>query len=208
MLELTDLRISYGEFTIIENLNLQVERGSIVFILGHHGSGKSSILNAIIGNVSSRGDFLLDKKKYINRTPRSMLKIGITLVPEEKAIFPDLTVKENLLFSTILGRKRQINDWDDFFFQELKHLFEKKAYVLSGGQAKMLSLMMGCGTNPDYLLLDEPFSGLSEKPIKTLWKKILMLKDKNLGIIITGENEFIESHEINQIIRLGRGVRK
>ena len=206
MLELKNISVSYGKFVAVKNVTACFDPGSLSLISGHHGAGKSSLLRAIIGLSKSLGDVKLESITYRNRTPNKMMKAGMALVPEGRSIFPKLTVKENLKFGLIVGQNVTEITNDDLFFPQIENLLDKKAFTLSGGQAQMLSILIGLMTKPKYLLLDQPFAGLSSEPAALLSGKIQQLAHRSdMTIIIAGEKNYLPLSCISQEIELING---
>ena len=142
MIEVQNLSISFGSHLVINDISFSLDRGSDMIILGHHGAGKTSILNWIFGQVKGSGHMIIDQVKISNPTSKKLLKSGVCLVPEEGCVFPDLTVRENLLFSQTLVNSDDPIPTNEGLFTNLYHLLDTKAYSLSGGQTRMLSLSL------------------------------------------------------------------
>ena len=202
MIDVQNLSIRFGNHLVIDNISFSLDRGTDMIILGHHGAGKTSILNWIFGQVKGSGEMIVDKVKMSNPTSKELLKIGVCLIPEEGCVFSDLTVRENLLFSQTLINSDEPIPKNEGFFKNLYHLLDAKAYSLSGGQTKMLSILMGIVRRPKYLFLDEPFAGLSEDAIDIFMQQLKILKSRNVGVIITGEFDNIQYSEFNKILKL------
>jgi len=196
MLNIENLSVKYGFINALSNASISLNKGQIVLLDGHHGAGKSSLLNAIIGLVISKGRVFLEKNIIENRTPDKALKLGISLLPEGNCIFSNLTVKENIEIGSILSSKKKKEDVFDVF-PELSHLLNKKAFFLSGGQSRMVAFARAVASNPSYLLLDEPLSGLSKGPQEIIWKKLVALKNNGIGVLITGQHNVPENTEID-----------
>ena len=202
MIDVQNLSIRFGSHLVIDNISFSVDRGSDMIILGHHGAGKTSILNWIFGQVKGPGQMIVDKVKISSPTAKKLLKSGVCLVPEEGCVFPDLTVRENLLFSKALVNSHDPIPTNEGLFKNLYRLLDTKAYSLSGGQTRMLSIMMGIVRMPKYLFLDEPFAGLSKDAIDILMQHLKILKSRNVGVIITGEFDNIQYSEFTKVLKL------
>ena len=202
MINVQNLSIRFGSHLVIDNISFSVDRGSDIIILGHHGAGKTSILNWIFGQVKGSGDMIVDQVKIPSPTSKKLLKSGACLVPEEGCVFPDLTVRENLLFSQTLGNSVDPIPANEGLFKNLYHLLDTKAYSLSGGQTRMLSILMGMVRKPKYLFLDEPFAGLSKDAIAIFMQQLKILKSRNVGVLITGEFDNIQYSEFNTVLEL------
>ena len=202
MIDVRNLSIRFGSHLVIDKLSFSLDRGSDMVILGHHGAGKTSILNWIFGQVKGSGEMIIDQVKMSNPTSKKLLKSGVCLVPEEGCVFPDLTVRENLLFSQTLINSNNPIPKNEGFFKNLYHLLDTKAFSLSGGQTRMLSILMGMMRKPKYLFLDEPFAGLSKDAIDTFMQQLKILKSKNMGVVITGEFDNIQHSEFTKVLKL------
>ena len=202
MIDVRNLSIRFGSHLVIDNISFSLDRGSDMVILGHHGAGKTSILNWIFGQVKGSGEMIIDQVKMSNPTSKKLLKSGVCLVPEEGCVFPDLTVRENLLFSQTLKNSNNPIPKNEGFFKNLYHLLDTKAFSLSGGQTRMLSILMGMMRKPKYLFLDEPFAGLSKDAIDTFMQQLKILKSQNVGVVITGEFDNIQHSEFNKVLNL------
>ena len=202
MIEVQNLSISFGSHLVVDDISFSLDRGSDMIIVGHYGTGKTSILNWIFGQIEGSGKMVVDQVIISNQTPNKLLKRGMCFVPEQGCVFPDLTVRENLLFSRALVNSNDPIPTNEGLFKNLYHLIDAKAYSLSGGQTRMLSILMGIVKNPKYLFLDEPFAGLSKDSIDTFMQQIKILKSQNVGVLITGEFDNIQHLEFNQILEL------
>ena len=202
MIDVQNLSIRFGSHLVIDNISFSLDRGSDMIILGHHGAGKTSILNWIFGQVKGSGKMIVDQVKIVNPTPKKLLKSGVCFVPEQGCVFPDLTVRENLLFSKALVNSEDPLPTNEGLFKNLYHLIDTKAYSLSGGQTRMLSILMGIVRNPKYLFLDEPFAGLSKDSIDIFMRQLKVLKSRNVGVIITGEFDNIQYSEFTEVLEL------
>ena len=202
MIDVQNLSIRFGSHLVIDNISFSLDRGSDLIILGHHGAGKTSILNWIFGQVKGSGKMIVDQVKIVNPTPKKLLKSGVCFVPEQGCVFPDLTVRENLLFSKALINNDDPIPTNEGLFKNLYHLIDTKAYSLSGGQTRMLSILMGIVRNPKYLFLDEPFAGLSKDSIDIFMRQLKVLKSRNVGVIITGEFDNIQHSEFTKVLEL------
>ena len=202
MIDVQNLSIRFGSHLVIDNISFSLDRGSDMIILGHHGAGKTSILNWIFGQVKGSGKMIVDQVKIVNPTPKKLLKSGVCFVPEQGCVFPDLTVRENLLFSKALVNNDDFIPTNEGLFENLYHLIDTKAYSLSGGQTRMLSILMGIVRNPKYLFLDEPFAGLSKDAIAIFMRQLKVLKSQNVGVIITGEFDNIQHSEFTKVLEL------
>ena len=185
ILKLEKISLKYGRKTILDNLNLQLNNGQILGLLGPNGVGKSTIFNIITGIVSPDFGSIIINSEVVNKYPiyQRTLKFKIGFVPQHGGFFHDLTVYENLkaiaeiTIENISFRDEKINSLISKF--ELDSIRDIKADFLSGGQKKKLVIALALVSNPKILLLDEPFAALDVMTIKTLQEIIVNLQSNN-----------------------------
>lgn len=183
LLEVKSLKSWYGESQALFDINLQIEKGEIVALLGRNGMGKSTTINSICGMVHKyEGNINFNNVSLIGMPSYKIAQLGIGLVPEGRRAFSNLTVLENLLATAVDG------EWS---LSEIYNLFprleERKfqlASSLSGGEQQMLVIGRALMTNPKLLILDEATEGLSPTVRSEIWKVIEYLKTKNISILI------------------------
>ena len=183
LLEVKSLKSWYGESQALFDINLQIEKGEIVALLGRNGMGKSTTINSICGMVHKyEGNINFNNVSLIGAPSYRIAQLGIGLVPEGRRAFSNLTVLENLLATAVDG------EWS---LSEIYNLFprleERKfqlASSLSGGEQQMLVIGRALMTNPKLLILDEATEGLSPTVRSEIWKVIEFLKTKNISILI------------------------
>lgn len=184
MLKLENLSVSYNTVRAVQNVSLTVNDGEIIGIIGLNGSGKTSLVNAIAGLIKSSGRITLDSTDLTNAPPHKRTKHGITLVPEGRHLFQNLTVLENL--KTVCNKTQEIYEVYNIF-PELKELAHKKAGKLSGGQQQMVALSRAFLAKPKLLLLDEITMGLSPLMTERVFETIYNIGRNFSKIIITGQ---------------------
>ena len=183
LLEIKSLKSWYGESQALFDINLQIEKGEIVALLGRNGMGKSTTINSICGMVHKyEGNINFNNISIIGMPSYRIAQLGIGLVPEGRRAFSNLTVLENLVATAVDG------EWS---LSEIYNLFprleERKfqlASSLSGGEQQMLVIGRALMTNPKLLILDEATEGLSPTVRSEIWKVIEFLKTKNISILI------------------------
>jgi branched-chain amino acid transport system ATP-binding protein len=188
MLQLESLNCGYGEMTVVQGLSLEVPAGEITALLGANGAGKSSTILCIAGHVAVMGGRIIYKEKDItNATPMERVADGIAVVPEGRRLFPNLTVKENL----IVGGYSQPRDFTRkgidrvlTLFPRLSERLGQLAGSLSGGEQQMLSIGRAMMSQPQLLLVDELSLGLMPKIIDICYEAISELKRKGLTILL------------------------
>ena len=201
MLKLEQITVQYGALMALNAVGLCIAEGTISVIEGHHGAGKSSLLKAIIGAVPSKGKVWLDQRLITRRTPARLLQAGVVLVPEGRQLFGRLSTRENLQFGLHVAGNRGSIETALEYFPQLLPLLDKPAYVLSGGQAQMLAIARAMLAKPRYLLADEPLMGLSDGPREQVWQVLVDLRNRGVGVLVTGEHmvltgTVIEQHKI------------
>jgi branched-chain amino acid transport system ATP-binding protein len=192
MLKIESIHTFYGLSHILFDVSLEVAKGEIVCILGRNGAGKSTTMKSVMGLAPPRrGNIIFKNRDIIGVKPHQIARMGMGFVPDDRRVFFDLTVEENLEISERGVEKP--NAWDRHrvyeFFQPLKHLRSRKAGFLSGGEQQMLTIGRALVTNPDLLLLDEPTEGLSPILVGMLEDHILALKDAGLTILLAEQNQ-------------------
>jgi branched-chain amino acid transport system ATP-binding protein len=192
MLEVRGINTYYGLSHILFDVSLSVRKGEIVCLLGRNGAGKSTTMKSIMGlTPPKQGEVVFRGEPVTSLPPFQMCRRGMGFVPDDRRVFADLTVGENLEIS---ARPRQGNDgWDKErvynFFPALRLLDGRRAGVLSGGEQQMLTIGRALITNPELLLLDEPTEGLAPIIVEMLEEKILELKASGLSVLLAEQNQ-------------------
>ena len=192
MLEVSDLKVKYGEVAAVKGVSLSVPQGSIVVLLGANGAGKSSTLNAIAGLVVSTGSIRFEDAPLSGRPAEDIVKRGIALTPEGRRVFPSLSVADNLHLggaahaygAELKGRVEAELDR----FPILRERYHQKAGLLSGGEQQMLAIARSLMAGPRLLLLDEPSLGLAPLIVDKVFDLILDLKCRGLTILLVEQN--------------------
>ncbi len=191
LLDVSGLHTSYGISEVLFGIDLKVEDGECVGLLGRNGVGKSTTMRSIIGlTPPSKGSVRWRGQEVAGRPAFEIAKLGVGFVPEDRRIFPDLSVWENL---DIARRSRgKPNEWDEeqvyALFPELRTFGERKGGFLSGGQQQMLTIARSLMGNPDILLLDEPSEGLAPLVVEKLKFQITELKSRGLALVVAEQN--------------------
>jgi len=207
LLEVKSLKSWYGESQALFDINLQIEKGEIVALLGRNGMGKSTTINSICGMVHKYdGNINFNNVSLIGMPSYKIAQLGIGLVPEGRRAFSNLTVLENLVATAVDG------EWS---LSEIYNLFprleERKfqlASSLSGGEQQMLVIGRALMTNPKLLILDEATEGLSPTVRLEIWKVIEFLKTKNISILIVDKSlkQLLDLADKFYIIEKGKTV--
>lgn len=193
MLKIENLYVSYGPIEAIHGVSFEIKDGEIVSILGSNGAGKTTILKTISGILKPKsGIIAFDGKVIGGLDPSEIVKLGIIHVPEGRHIFPDLTVKENLILGGYFLNQKDIRANLDYVFQIfpiLKDRINEKAGSLSGGEQQMLAIGRGLMAKPKILLLDEPSLGLAPIVITTIFNILYDLsKKEGLSVLLVEQN--------------------
>ncbi len=194
-LEVRDIYSSYGLSQVLFGVSFDVEPGQVVALIGRNGVGKTTTMRSIMGlTPAKQGQIVWQGEDITRRPPYRIAKLGIGYVPEDRRIFPELTVWENL---DIARRSTANGDgWSEAqvfdLFPDLEDIQTRLGGVLSGGQQQMLTIARSLMGNPTMLLLDEPSEGLAPKVIETLRDQVMRLKESGLSIVLAEQNlEFV-----------------
>jgi len=181
----------YGGVNIIEDCSFNVNRGEIVSILGPNGAGKSTAMKAMLGILDLKnGEVNLNGKDITNLRTQDRIKQGISFVPQNKNIFTELTVKENLEMGAFINEKN-ISSKIEEMYELFPIIKEKKSQVageLSGGQRQQVAIARALMTNPDVLMLDEPTAGVSPVIMDEIFQHVLNIKQQNIAILMVEQN--------------------
>jgi len=190
MLHVENIHTFYGLSHILFGVSLEVEQGEIVCLLGRNGAGKSTTIKSIMGLTPPQQGFI--KFKGVTCTgqkPYLMARMGIGFVPDNRRVFADLTVGENLEISE---RNFKEDGWDKDrvydFFPALGEIDTRRAGFLSGGEQQMLTIARALMTNPDFILLDEPTEGLAPMIVNMLEEQIVRLKESGMTVLLAEQN--------------------
>ncbi len=210
LLELKDLHAFYGESHILQGISLEVDNGEIVSLLGRNGVGKSTTLKSIIGLLAPRsGQVLLKDRNISGLAPHTIANLGVGYVPEERRIFPRLTVRENLLMGIKPGQKEATNGWsvDKIYdyFPPLKARDGQKGAYLSGGEQQMLTIGRALMGEPEVLLLDEPTEGLAPIIVETLEQVITDVHNHGVAILLVEQNMRVVLRLAKKIYVISKG---
>ena len=190
-LEVNSIHTSYGLSQVLFGISLSVEPGQVVSLIGRNGVGKTTTMRSIIGlTPASSGNIVFEGTDITNLPAYKISRLGVGFVPEERRIFPQLSVWENL---DIARRNSDKNDsWDEervfALFPDLRDIQSRPGGVLSGGQQQMLTIARSLMNNPSILLLDEPSEGLAPKVVEDLRDQVKLLKDSGLSIVLAEQN--------------------
>jgi len=210
ILELSGVNTYYGTSHILFDVSLTIAEGEAVCLLGRNGAGKSTTLKSIMGLTPPSSGRIFFKGENINsRSVYAIARRGIGYVPDDRRIFPNLTVRQNMEIAT-KNFKNKGNGWTVEkvynLFPDLEKLDGSKGSNLSGGEQQMVAIGRSLMGNPDFLLLDEPAEGLSPLVVKTMMEQIQKLKEEGLTILLSEQNVAfaMELSEMAYVIDKGR----
>ncbi len=183
----------YGKRRVVKGVNISVSAGEIVGLLGPNGAGKTTSFYMIVGLVqATSGKVFLNGKDITGMPMYKRARGGIGYLPQEASIFRKLTVYENIMAvaQTLDIPKKQLRDYSMNMLEELNlsHLAEQKAFTLSGGERRRLEITRALTTRPDFLLMDEPFSGVDPISVAEVQDIVRGLKTRGIGVLITDHN--------------------
>ncbi|MDD1748550.1 MAG: ABC transporter ATP-binding protein [Methanothrix sp.] len=191
MLSLEAVTAGYTDENIISDISLHIDEGEIVTIIGPNGSGKSTLMKTIFGLTKLRNGKIRFKGQDITgKKADELVRLGLAYVPQEKNVFPSLTVKENLEMGAILmqGRIKERLEFIMEIFPELARRTGQKAGTMSGGEQKMLAVGRAMVTEPSILMLDEPSAALSPKIMGQLFAEIKAINERGVTILMVEQN--------------------
>jgi branched-chain amino acid transport system ATP-binding protein len=194
LLQIKDLRAGYGNIEVLHSINLQINKTEIVSIIGPNGAGKTTLMAAIMGLIPSSGNIVFPEMPTAQIATEELVSSGIILVPEQRALFTDMTVEDNLTLGGFQryrnGARDLASTMDDVFqiFPRLKERRRQHAGTLSGGERQMLALGRALMAKPKLLLLDEPSLGLAPRIVRDIFKILVDLRNRDLAILLVEQN--------------------
>jgi branched-chain amino acid transport system ATP-binding protein len=187
VLELDGLEVRYGSVPAVRGLDLTVGHGELVGLIGPNGAGKSTTLHAIMGLVgTAAGDVRLGGQSLRGRSPETIARAGIALVPEGRRIFGELSVEENLRLGLAARRRNGADPLSEAYdlFPVLREFRGRAAGALSGGQQQQLAIGRALVAAPDVLLLDEPSLGLAPQMVDAVFAALTEIRDRGVAILL------------------------
>lgn len=193
MLKVKDLEVFYGKIQALQRVNINIEEGEVVVLLGANGSGKSTILRAISGIVDNlKGEISFLGSRIDSKRPEAIVAFGIIHVPEGRQIFSELTVYENVIIGSYARKDRKtINEDLERVYTYFPRLFERKKQIagtLSGGEQQMLAIARGLMGKPRLLMLDEPSLGLAPKFVEEIFEIIKKINSEGTTVLLVEQN--------------------
>ena len=191
ILKINDLKVNYGGIEAVKGISFDVPEGEIVTLIGANGAGKSSTLRAIAGLVKPRsGSIMFKGEELAGKDPTTIVTKGITLVPEGRKIFPDLTVEENLKIGAYLRNDDLTEDlnWVYDLFPRLKERSWQAGGTLSGGEQQMLAVGRALMSRPQVIMMDEPSLGLAPLVVRGIFDIIKEINKQGVTVLLIEQN--------------------
>lgn len=191
LLEIRNLSVSYGGINAVKDINLDVPEGQIVTLIGANGAGKSTVLRTISGLVKTKtGSVTYEGKELLGKSPDYIVSQGVTLVPEGRRVFTDLTVLENLKIGAYLRKDNIEPDIEYVYslFPRLKERAWQYAGTLSGGEQQMLAVGRALMSRPKLIMMDEPSLGLAPLVVKSIFDIIKTINQKGITVLLIEQN--------------------
>ena len=207
MLELRDVHAYYGKSHVLQGVDLRLAEGEIVALLGRNGAGRSTMIKAIMGDVSSTGSIRFKDHEILGLKPHQISRLGVGYVPENRDVFPGLTVRENLLLGQKNPRSRGRWSMQDMFalFPRLEERAEVSAAVLSGGEQQMLTICRTLMGDPDLIMIDEPTEGLAPRMVELVAKLLRQISDRGVCILLVEQKLTIALEISQRVYVMGHG---
>jgi branched-chain amino acid transport system ATP-binding protein len=207
MLQLTNLHAYYGKSHILHGVDMQVGEGEIVSLLGRNGSGRSTTIKTIMGLVRGEGSIRLRGDEILGQRTFDIAHRGIGYVPENRDIFPKLTVNQNLQLGEKRAGKSPRWSFDDMYrmFPRLKEREHTEAGVLSGGEQQMLTLCRTLMGDPDLIMIDEPTEGLAPKIVELVAEYLNTLKSRGVSVLLVEQKLTIALQISQRCYVMGHG---
>jgi len=207
MLEVNELHAYYGKSHVLHGVSFSVQPGEIVALLGRNGVGRSTSIKAVMGLVTARGSVRFRNQEILGLKAHEIARRGLGYVPEDRAIFPDLTVRQNLALG-MKGRKES-GRWkmEDMFalFPQLRERADAPGGVLSGGEQQMLTLCRTLMGDPDLLLIDEPTEGLAPKAVAQVSEFLSEMKKRAISVLLVEQKLTISLQISQRLYVMGHG---
>jgi branched-chain amino acid transport system ATP-binding protein len=207
MLKISNLHAFYGKSHILRGINLTVDKGEIIALLGRNGVGRSTLVKSIMGLVPTTGSILFKDNEIVGNATHDIALKGIGYVPENRDVFSTLTVKENLLLG--VKDKNVKAEWtvEEMFslFPNLKERADVIASAISGGEQQMLTMCRCLMGNPEFMMIDEPTEGLSPQMLETVAELLKKIASKGISILLVEQKLTIALRLAARVYLMGHG---
>ncbi|WP_169543004.1 ABC transporter ATP-binding protein [Sneathiella aquimaris] len=207
MLEVTDLNAYYGKSHILQGVNFHVKEGEIVSLLGRNGVGRSTTIKSIMGEVPPHGSVRFKGKEIAGMKEHEIANAGLGYVPENRDVFPGLTVRQNLLLGIKDMKKQGRWKMEDMFemFPNLRTRADVDAGVLSGGEQQMLTMCRTLMGDPDLVMIDEPTEGLAPKIVEQVGRLLSEIANRGVSILLVEQKLAIALKISHRLYVMGHG---
>jgi branched-chain amino acid transport system ATP-binding protein len=207
MLQVSNLHAYYGKSHVLHGVDMRIGEGEIVALLGRNGSGRSTTAKSIMGLVDCEGSVLWKGQETLGKKAFEVAHLGIGYVPENREIFPKLTVHQNLLLGQKRGAKNARWSFDDMYkmFPRLKEREHTEAGVLSGGEQQMLTLCRTLMGDPDLIIIDEPTEGLAPKIVELVADYLVELRKRGVSVLLIEQKLTIAMKISDRCYVMGHG---
>jgi branched-chain amino acid transport system ATP-binding protein len=207
MLEVKDLHAYYGKSHILHGVHMNVQRGEIVSLLGRNGAGRSTTIKAIMGQVAMAGSVSFQGRSLAGMRTYAIARCGLGYVPENRDIFPTLTVRQNLLLGMKSRSQRGRWSLDDMFdrFAVLRERADAPAGVMSGGEQQMLTLCRTLMGDPELVMIDEPTEGLAPKIVEQVARMFEEISKRGISILLVEQKLTIALKISQRLYVMGHG---
>ena len=213
MLSVRAIHTYYGLAHVLQGVSLEVGQGEIVALLGRNGAGKSTTLKSIVGlTPPKRGRALFEDRNLVGMPTHQIARLGVGYVPEERRIFPNLSVYENLKMARLaVDGGRRLDDYLArvfALFPPLEQRLSNKGRTLSGGEQQMLTMARSLGTDPKLLLIDEPTEGLMPAFVETIGRTIVEIQRQGLAVLLVEQNTRLALAATQRVYLIEKGAIK
>ncbi len=209
MLEVNELNAYYGKSHILRGVNLKIDKGEIVSLLGRNGVGRSTTCKAIMGEVEPIGSIKFNGKELSGKKAFEIAKMGLGYVPENRDIFPGLTTRQNLELGIKGGQDAKNSRWsiEDMFnlFENLRDRADVEASFLSGGEQQMLTMCRTLMGDPEVIMIDEPTEGLSPQMTKRVADLLNEISSRGVSILLVEQKLAIAMNISHRVYVMGHG---
>ncbi|MBT9459855.1 MAG: ABC transporter ATP-binding protein [Burkholderiaceae bacterium] len=206
-LKLENLHAFYGKSHVLHGVSLEVRPGEIVSLLGRNGSGRSTTVKTIMGQVDGQGTVSWGEESILGRKAYQIAQLGLGYVPENRDIFPKLTVHQNLMLGQKSGAKKPRWGFEDMYqmFPRLRERQHTEAGVLSGGEQQMLTLCRTLMGDPDLIMIDEPTEGLAPKIVELVAEYLKELQRRGISVLLVEQKLAIALEISERCYVMGHG---